>query len=381
MRTTLDQITLRGFKTFQALEEFRPGQLSVLIGANGSGKSNFASFFTMMRRALAEDDGFPIFVAMQGGASKLLHDGPGKTSEVEAVLNLSTPAGKRHYCSRLRHAAGDTLIFANEHHAIAGSHSDEAIHWQLEAHTANNNDDELRESSHSFPRLLIQAADELGIGATRDFLKGVSVYHFNNTSAVARLQTKWRVSDNRELKEDGGNIASVLLRLKQGDGGYYYRRIVDTIRLILPTFSDFDLHPEYGHVLLRWRERNSDLVFDVSQASDGMLRVICLITLLLQPATRLPELLILDEPELGLHPHAIEVIGGLIGAASMSTQVIAATQSTALVDCFDPEDIVVVERNERASTFRRLDPKDLDEWLKDYSLSELWQKNVIRGNP
>lgn len=379
MRTTLDQITLKGFKTFQALEEFRPGRLSVLIGANGSGKSNFASFFTMMRRALAEDDGFPIFVAMQGGASKLLHDGPSKTSEAEAVLNLSTPVGKSRYSFRLRYAAGDILIFSDEHHTIEGSHSDEAIPWQIETRPRNNNEG-LWEPGYLFPTLLIDLADELGIGATRDFLKGVSVYHFNNTSNVARIQTKWQVGDNRELKEDGGNIAPVLLRLKQEDGGYY-RRIVNNIRLILPTFSDFDLQPEYGHVLLRWRERNSDLLFDVSQASDGMLRAICLITLLLQPAKNLPDLLILDEPELGLHPHAIEVIGGLIGAASINTQVIAATQSTALVDCFNPEEIVVVERNERASTFQRLDPDALDEWFENYSLSELWQKNVIRGNP
>ncbi len=380
MRTTLDQITLKGFKTFQALDEFRPGRLSVLIGANGSGKSNFASFFTMMRRALEDEDGFPIFVAQQGGASKLLHDGPSRTTEAEGMLSLSTHDGKNHYGFQLRHAAGDTLIFAQEHHANVGSNSRSPLRWQAEDYTAGNGNEGRRESGHSFPRLIIHAAPGLGIDATRDFLKGVSVYHFNNTSAVARIQTKWRIGDNRDLKEDGGNIAPVLLRLKQEDGGYY-RRIVDTIRLILPTFSDFDLQPEYGHVLLRWRERNSDLLFDVSQASDGMLRAICLITLLLQPAKHLPDLLILDEPELGLHPHAIEVIGGLIGATSINTQVIAATQSTALVDCFDPEEIVVVERNERASTFQRLDPKSLDEWFENYSLSELWQKNVIRGNP
>ena len=381
MRTRLDAITIRGFKTFQGLEEFRPGRLAVLIGPNGSGKSNFASFFTMMSRALADEDGFRVFVARQGGASKLLHDGPSKTPVAVAVLNLSTPLGKSQYSFRLLYAAGDTLIFAQEYHANVGSHSDPPMRWQGEDRIADNGSEEQRESGYPFPALLIHAVDKLGTGATRDFLKGVSVYHFNNTSAVARIQAKWKVSDNRSLKEDGGNIAPVLLRLKQEDGGYYYRRIVETIRLILPTFSDFDLQPEYGHVLLQWRERNSDLLFDVSQASDGMLRAICLTTLLLQPEERLPDLLILDEPELGLHPYAIEVIGGLIHAASVNTQVIVATQSTALVDCFDPEDIVVVDRNERASTFRRLDPDPLEEWFEDYSLSELWQKNVIGGRP
>ena len=173
-------------------------------------------------------------------------------------------------------------------------------------------------------------------------------------------------------------MAPVLYRLKEEDGRCY-QRIVDTLRLVLPFFSNFELEPDNGHLLLAWRERNSDQVFDVSQASDGMLRVMALILLLLQPEESLPDVLILDEPELGLHPYAITVIGGLIRAVSRKVQVIVATQSTAFVDCFEPADIVVVERKDRKSVFRRLDTKALREWLEDYSLSELWEKNVLGG--
>ena len=194
------------------------------------------------------------------------------------------------------------------------------------------------------------------------------------------MQTKWRMSDNISLKEDAANIAPVLLRLKRRDSKCY-GRIVDTVRLILPFFSDFELEPENGHLLLAWRERNSDEVFNVSQASDGMLRVIALITLLLQPEESLPDMVILDEPELGLHPYAIEVVAGLIRAVSTKTQVIVATQSAAFVDCFEPEDVVVVERQGRNSVFRRLNVDALSAWLKDYSLSELWEKNVLGGRP
>ena len=153
---------------------------------------------------------------------------------------------------------------------------------------------------------------------------------------------------------------------------------------MLPFFADFELEPEHDHLILQWREQNSDQIFDVSQASDGMLRTIALVTLLLLPTDELPDVLILDEPELGLHPFAINAIGGLIKAASIKIQVIIATQSTALVDCFDPEDIVVVERNERngrESVFRHLDSENLEGWLEDYSLAELWQKNVLGGRP
>ena len=142
------------------------------------------------------------------------------------------------------------------------------------------------------------------------------------------------------------------------------------------------MQPDYSSLLLSWRERGSDQIFDVSQASDGMLRAIALVTLLLQPDETLPDLLILDEPELGLHPTAIDVIGGLIRAVSQKVQVIVATQSTAFVDRFDLSDIVVVERGGRESVFRRQESSQaLEEWLKEYSLSELWEKNVIGGRP
>ena len=134
-------------------------------------------------------------------------------------------------------------------------------------------------------------------------------------------------------------------------------------------------------MLLQWREKGSDLVFNPDQASDGTLRAMALVTLLLQPYDSLPDVLILDEPELGLHPYAINIIGSLINSVANHCQVILATQSPLLVDCFEPEDIIVVERNERESSFKRLVEADLEDWLEEYSLSELWNKNVLGGRP
>ena len=180
--------------------------------------------------------------------------------------------------------------------------------------------------------------------------------------------------------EDAANLASFLYRLREQEPNYYHR-IVETNRLILPFFADFELEPEYGYLLLRWRERNSDKIFDVSQAGDGMLRVMALVALLQQPQNDLPDVLILDEPELGLHPYAIEVVAGLIRSVSEHSQVVFATQSVSLIDQFEPEDIVVVDRLERESTFRRLTAEELRAWLDQYTLSELWEKNVIGGRP
>ena len=369
MRNRLETITIRGFKTIRALENFKPRQLTVLIGPNGAGKSNFISFFRMLRWALGEQDGLPFYVGQRGGASKILHDGPAVTREVETEITIWTEAGEDQYAFRLVFAAGDTFIFADERYRFSRATLPTVANWQETG------------AGHRSPQLLARA--ELGdttARVIRNLLQRIVVFQFHNTSDTARMRGKWNVHDGRWLKEDAANVAPALLRLQENEPTIY-RRIVDTLRLILPFFSDFVLEPDYGNILLQWREHNSDAVFDVSQASDGMLRVIALVTLLLQPEPDLPDVLILDEPELGLHPYAINIIGGLIGAVSRNVQVIVATQSALLVDCFEPEDVVVVERLGRVSTFTQLDGDALDEWLEDYSLSELWKKNVIGGRP
>ncbi len=368
MRNKLHAITLKGFKTIQELDDFKPGPLTVLIGPNGAGKSNFISFFRMMSWMLADPDNLQFHVAQHGGASKLLHDGSDRTHEIEAELTIRTDAGENQYAFRLFYAAGDRLIFADERYRFSRDDYGGIAPWRETG------------AGHRAPQLLDKASEDDTARFIRNVLRKIVLYQFHNTSATARIRSKWSVNDNRYLKEDAANIAPVLLRLREEDGRCY-QRIVDTVRLILPFFSDFELEPENGHLLLAWRERDSDQEFDVSQASDGMLRVIALVMLLLQPEENLPDVLILDEPELGLHPYAITVVGGLIRAVSTKVQVVVATQSTAFVDCFEPEDIVVVEREGRESIFRRLGTEALAEWLKDYTLSELWEKNVLGGRP
>lgn len=215
---------------------------------------------------------------------------------------------------------------------------------------------------------------------TLSLLRKCKVHQFHDTSAQSRIRQTWSVDGAAYLKEDGANLASFLYRLKQ-DHQSCYHRILETIRLVAPFVDDFEFNPRNGRLLLQWRERGSDIIFGSHQASDGTLRTMALIALLLQPEEDLPMVLILDEPELGLHPSAVEVVAGLIHSVSQHCQVILATQSTSFLDHFEPEDIVVVDLIHRESTFRRLGEPDLKEWLEDYSLSELWEKNVLGGKP
>jgi predicted ATPase len=211
-------------------------------------------------------------------------------------------------------------------------------------------------------------------------LRDLVVYHFQDTSREARLKTRWPESDSVYLKYDGANIAPFLLSLKK-QFPKYYRRIVETVRQVAPFFDDFALNAENGSVLLRWSERGSDVTFSADQASDGTLRAMALITALLQPPQKLPALIVLDEPELGLHPYAMTIIAGLIKGAANLRQVLLATQSAALLDAFDAADVVVVGRDDEGSHFERLDAARLDEWLAEYTLSELWERNILGGRP
>jgi predicted ATPase len=242
---------------------------------------------------------------------------------------------------------------------------------------------------HSESKLHEILADGGQDGPTRDavatlidLLRGCRVYHFHDTSAAAPVKQHVSDADNLVLRPDAGNLAAVLYRLRTGDPGerVAYRRIVGSIRQVAPFFRDFVLQPELGdQIRLRWRERGTDAVFSAHQMSDGTLRLVCLTALLLQPA--LPALVVLDEPELGLHPYAIVQLADMLRQASTRSQIVVATQSVTLMNQFELADLIVVERGATGSAFVRPDANHLRGWLQEYSLGELWEKNLIGGRP
>ena len=208
------------------------------------------------------------------------------------------------------------------------------------------------------------------------------VYHFHDTSAMAPMRRSEIVEDNQILRSNGSNIAPFLLNLQQVDALQpYYQEIVNAIRLVIPFFDDFVLNVikigDAERVKLAWRQKGSDFPMQPYHLSDGSIRFICLATALLQPQP--PSTIVIDEPELGLHPEAIRILGELIADAAKRTQILVATQSPLLIDQFAIDDIVVVNRKNGQSSFERLKEDDFSQWLEDYSVGELWTKNVIQG--
>lgn len=359
----LQRVTLKGFKSIKEMEiELRA--LNVLIGANGAGKSNFVSFFKLLNEMMEKR--LQQHIATSGRAHSLLYFGPKVTRQIETRLTFKDSEKEASYDLGLTQAVGDTLVFEVENFILL-KEGKRTISRSIGGHVETGLSEGTQPDNVIF-----------------ELLNRCRVYHFHDTSQTARVRQYGYIGDNRMLLADAGNLAAFLLRLRQENGGSAYQRILTTVRLIAPFFDDFELEPtgpQQSEVILNWREKDSDQVFGPHQLSDGTLRAICLITLLLQPENELPALIVVDEPEIGLHPYALNVIAALFEKASHHTQVIISTQSSSFLDNFDPEDVIVVNREGRSSKFERLDATALEAWLEEYSLGEVWEKNVIGGGP
>jgi predicted ATPase len=366
----LKRIMLKGFKSIREMDlELR--SLNVLIGANGSGKSNLISFFKMLGEIA--DGRLQNYVASAGRAHTLLYYGPGVTTRIEAQLEFEDGPVSTRYGFALSHAADDSLSFAGE--VLSETHA-----------VVNGKPREISAGSGHRESRLRDEAEQHGLTPIflKEMLRQCRVYHFHNTSPTVRIKQYGYIDDSQQLSTDGGNLAAFLYRLQNYERGIAYNRIVGTIRFLAPSFQDFNLvpsGPDGREIILNWRDKESGQIFGPHQLSDGTLRAMCLVALLLQPEAELPKLIVVDEPELGLHPYALNLVASLFMSVSHHSQVLIGTQSSTFLDQFEPEDVIIVDREGRESVFGRPDQATLDPWLEEYSLGEVWEKNVIGGGP
>lgn len=361
----LDYITIKGFRSIAAIEELPLRSINVLIGPNGSGKSNFVSVFSFLQAI--RNGGLQDYVAKAGGADQLLHFGPRVTSQIEIKISFAGEVNQ--YAISLEPDDLNQMV-----------PSDTAFFW-----------DKRRYPNRPYERSLGRSGMEAGIssdhgrvaGYVRGHLSSWRLYHFHDTSRTSPMKSDGQVDDNRFLRPDGSNLAAFLylLRKKHSDA---YSLIRGTVQQAAPFFRDFQLEPrglDESRIRLEWLHEGSDAYFDASSLSDGTLRFMAMAALLFQPKELRPSVILIDEPELGLHPYAIALLASLMKQAATESQIIVSTQSPLLLDHFEPEDVLVADLVNRATQLTRLASQDLEEWFEEYSLGQLWEKNEFGGRP
>ena len=360
---SLDKLTIRGFKSIRDLDGFELKDLNVFVGANGSGKSNFISFFRMLQSLI--EGSLSDYVQDNGGISDLLYNGRKTTKKMEFVARF----GSRGYRFVIKPGAGEGFAVSDEARYYDGG----CTGWWDLGSSGDSSSLLVKEAKGKF-------SDSQYSKPVYNAIRSWKIYHFHDTGIHAPMRHAEIVEDSKSLRYDASNIAPFLLRLRN-EKHSFYDEILDACRLVAPYFDDFLLDEQQlgpkTKVALSWKAKGSDYPMQPYHLSDGSVRFICLAIALLQPEP--PSIIIIDEPELGLHPEAIRILGELIADASKRTQIVVATQSPLLLDQFSIEDVVVVNRKEGQSTFERLKHADFNEWLNDYSVGELWTKNVIQG--
>ena len=371
----LKEVYISGYKSYGLVDEpIRFEDINIIIGANGAGKSNFISFLEMIA-FIAKDD-FSDYVAGSGYAASLIHARRERIDHIKGKLVFTDDQNRDEYSITIKQGVDGGLFISDETVVYQSPEYDQPYQHRYESAGKRTALIEASETDQT-ARIML------------NILKGCRIYHFNDTSINAKMRMPGYIEDDRFLKPDAGNLAAYLYGIKNNpETKKHYQRISNMVREVFPRFDRFELHPRVNErggesISLNWKEKGCDDIFGPHTLSDGTLRFIALSTLLLGPKDNRSEIIILDEPELGLHPHAIRVLAQIIKMVAGEIQVIIASQSRELLNEFEARQIIVAEfdRQKETSLLKRLDESLLEEWLAEYSLGELWDKNIIGGTP
>ncbi len=361
--TKLDRLTIHGFKSFEALEDFQLGDLNVLIGANGSGKSNFVEFFRLLRTIVEQR--FQKYIKKYGPADGYFLNGVQYTKQIKADLYFGV---NRYFFSLEPTAEGGILIDREQTQYTGGGALSTIAIGQYESSLKDRKDDRGLIGSYGPNRYVWNAVSSW------------QVYHFHDTSMTSGMRRDSGIHQTNRLDPHGDNLAAFLWGLRE-EYPERYQAIRRTLQRMAPFFDDFELtvrkNKDEDQVRLTWRQKDKDYIFSPGHLSDGTIRFLCLITALLQPHP--PSTIIIDEPELGLHPEALAILAGLVRSASSRMQIIIGTQAPMFLSEFEPEQVITLDQIDGCTQLARLDSQALAEWLHDFSLGELWLKGNVGG--
>ena len=355
----INNITIHGYKSIKELDSLELRPVNLLVGYNGAGKSNFISFLKMLKAQFKGQ--LQRYIRMNDSSmEQIVHKGTAITPETGGKLDF----GDCSYAFSLAAMEDGGAFFEKELFETAEGRCE--YNGGMESRFVQD-----------------KTVDFSNLADIRKQIVQWGIYHLNDTSLTASVKKECVLAPDIHIADDFSNLASWLYYLKENTP-HAYDRIKFNVSLAFPEFDEFHLQPTTTsngteYIRLFWKQKDCDAIFSPNQLSDGTLRFICLCAVLMQPS--LPPLIVVDEPELGLHPGAIELMAALLQSASASSQIIVATQSPLLIDQFAFDDLLVIRRNKDESRFERLDEKDYLLWLENYTIGELWTKNVIEGGP
>lgn len=360
----ITRIQISGFKSIRE-QDIQLSAVNILLGGNGVGKSNFISIFTFIKNLY--EGSLQQHIIQKGGADSFLHYGKKHTQEIKIGLEFKVDDEFRNRFMVDLGLAQDTLYIQRTRTAFFNGI------WHYLNYEKDVNESNFRN---------ISARQAWYVN---DHLLDIEVYHFHDTGDTSPMKGLCSLNDNSKLRRNGSNLAAFLFLLQEKHPNHF-RRIEETIKSVAPFFKQFVLAPnrlsseQDPKIQIEWIDQDvEDVTFNSYHLSDGTLRFIALTTLLMQPSP--PATIIIDEPELGLHPVAINKLAGLIRKASTKSQIIVSSQSVNLVNNFDPEDLILADRADNETVFKRPKAEELDKWLEEYSLGEVWEKKIIGGQP
>ncbi len=361
--------------------------LNVLIGANGSGKSNLLEAISFLRAAPRE---WREVTRKGGGVSEWIWKGEKKDGKAEIEALISNPKGKQ----PLRHSMAFHAVsqaFALDDERVENEQADGGQETPYFYYRYQNGDPVLntkdkgqrklaRDTIESDLSILAQRRDpetypELSMLAqSYESIRIYREWSFGR-GAVFREPQKADMR-NDMLEEDFSNLGLFLNRLKIRFPAAK-KAILSGLLDLYDGIRDFDVLVEGGTVQVFFTEGNYSI--PATRLSDGTLRYLCLLAILCDPEP--PKMICIEEPELGLHPDILPKVADLIKTASERAQIVITTHSDLLVDAMTetPETVVVCAKEQGQTTMERLDALQLADWLKTYRLGQLWTKGEIGG--
>ena len=385
---TFERIHIQGFRRLFDVD-IKLNPLNVLIGANGSGKTSILDVFSLLansasgklNESLSEQNG------IDANLSNLAAANAGKSQFMSFELAMHVPSYKPIEYRLAISPQGASYKIADEllsqyggrpepfKHIVA--HHDNVVYyeWKLSKKglVRPNWEYNPKESALSqVPKMFREPED------FRKRLASSTHYHVLDVSRRAPIRLPQQMRDATLPGHDGEDLVSCLFTLRETDPDRF-ELIEATLRAGFPSFERLNFPPvAAGTLAMTWKDRNSKYPFYMHQLSEGTLRFLWLVTLLHSPG--LTEVTMIDEPEVSLHPELLSLLADLLRDASNRTQLIVATHADRLVRFLQPSEILTINTNdEGASEVICADELDLENWLKEYSMDEVWRMGRIGG--